>query len=138
MFPSDLDKADFAARFGVDAHLQRMAIPRQRASATTLAAFVMPKEGPEATLALAWDLARSLARWLLDRIGELPANEVYAIVVGWSKATREHQGQIFKLIASTEDVRQIVACSKWVDWEQSGHRALLPNWQRDVFARPAG
>lgn len=61
------------------------------------------------------------------------------LVVGWSRSVGEMQGQLFKAGGTIETVRQVVASSDREAWERaSGSRALLPNWQKDVFAQRSG
>jgi hypothetical protein len=139
MFPSEPDISDFAARFGDEGHLSRAPIPHLGIHGTTLAAMITPERTPEATLAQAWCLLQSLAEWVVQRAANPPPSDRYMLIVGWSKSVREKQGQVFKAGGTIENIRQIVASPDWDSWQRvSGHRALLPPWQKDVFAQPAG
>lgn len=106
---------------------------------TSVAAMIVPARTPEETLAHAWLLLQSLAGWVIEHGASLPTTERYLLIVGWNKSVREMQGQLFKAGGTIENVRQIVASPDWEAWERtSGYRALLSNWQKDVFTRPAG
>jgi hypothetical protein len=139
MFPTKDDISDFAIRFGNEGHLSRSLISHLNVHGTTVAAVIAPERTPEETLAHTWRLLQSLAEWVIQRAANLPPTERYMLIVGWSKSVREMQGQIFKAGGTIENVREVVASPDWEAWERaSGYRALLPNWQKDVFAQPAG
>ena len=90
---------------------------------------ITPKDTKDATLAHAWELVRSIARWILVRASELPPSERYEIIVGWSQTVRRLQGQVFKVGGDHAAVQTIADSAEWT---QCG-RAPLIRWEKDVF-----
>lgn len=129
MFPSERDVEDFKAEFGADSILHRLAVARQSYFGLQAAVVIMPEATKDATLARAWELVRAIARWILARDTELPANERYEVTVGWSRLVRRSRGQIFKVGGDRAAV-QTIADSE--SWSLCG-RAPLIRWEKDVF-----
>jgi len=129
MFPSQQDIEDFRAQFGVESVLHRLALAHLNCCGTQAAVLITPARTKAETLALAWEMVRSAARWILSRSADLPMTERYMIIVGWSQSVREFQGQIFKTGGDHAAVRAIAESEDWKAFES----ALLRNWEKDVF-----
>jgi len=129
MFPSDHDIEAFKTEFGRESILERFAISRQSCCGTQAGVVITPKDTKDATLAHAWELVRSIARWILVRASELPPSERYEIIVGWSQTVRRLQGQVFKVGGDHAAVQTIADSAEWT---QCG-RAPLIRWEKDVF-----
>jgi len=131
MFPSEHDVEAFRTEFGAESIIHRLAIPRQSFCGTQAAVVMTPASTKDETLARAWELVRAIAHWILARAPELPANERYEVIVGWSQAVRRKQGQIFKWGGELATIRGMADSSDWRQYEQ----ALRHNWGKDVFEK---
>jgi hypothetical protein len=129
MFPSEHDVETFKAEFGAESILHRLAISRQSYCGTQAAVVIKPAPTKEATLQHAWELVRSIARWILARASELPPTERYEIIIGWSQSVRRLQGQIFKVGGDHATVQTIADSAEWT---QCGRTPLI-RWEKDVF-----
>ena len=125
-----MDAQALQSEFGSEAVLDRLWLAHLDCYGTMIGAGITRKGTEAESLQGAWSLAQALASWLLRNAAGRPSNERYSVVVGWSRATRPAQGQIFKLGGLVEDLRRIVASPTYEEFSSS---CLQPNWQRDVF-----
>jgi hypothetical protein len=129
MFPREADIENFKVEFGSEGILRRLEIRRRGCHAIQAATVIMPNATKDATLMRAWRLVRSIAHWIIACGTELPVNERYEIIIGWSKSVRKLQGQIFKVSGDRAAVQAIADSESWI---QCGCVPLL-RWEKDVF-----
>ena len=90
----------------------------------------------EETLEKAWQLVVKLAKKLKAKIIKKPEVKSFRIIVGWSKETRERQGQIFKIWQPNKNLDLIINCKSLSEYQkvtEDKHYVPFKGWQRDVF-----
>jgi len=127
-------------KYGADFIFDRLSIPQadgSRLSAHQACVCIAPKDDEASTLEYAWQIVRELAGWLTEAFAGLPEGERFQVIVGWSRAVRENQGQIFKIWGFRHRMIEIAAtptCEKFA--RKSGDaRVPMPGWQKDVFQK---
>lgn len=124
--------------FGEDFWSKAESIPRKdgtRASWHDVGTCITPKHTEEETLKHAWHFVRELAGWIDIQKPRISDN--FRIIVGWSKKVRVHQGQIFKIWESNEELPFICSSESYQEYSQKREKdyILLKGWQKDVFQK---
>ena len=127
-------------KYGADFSFDRLSIPQadgKRLSAHQACVCIAPKENEAATLEYAWQIVRELAKWLAETFVDLPEQERFQVIVGWSQAVRRHQGQIFKIWGFRHRMVEIATTATCEEFaRKSGDsRVPMPGWQKDVFRK---
>ena len=125
--------------FGEDFHYQVHSTTKKDGDTLEwhdVCACIRPELTEEDSLCAAWNLVREIAEWLSV---EAPSSKIenFRIIVGWSKAVRELQGQIFKIWQPNSHLDLILDCVSHEDYaKRSGDNCVpMPGWQKDVFAQ---
>jgi hypothetical protein len=131
-----MDTDELKSIFGVEAELNRLWLPHLNCHGTQASATLTPGESEMQTLQNAWAIVRNIAAFLLERRESLPESERYEIIVGWGRAVRPGQGQIYKTGGGAVELLKIVKAATHEDVTSLDHSPLRLKWQKDVFCTP--
>jgi len=128
------------SRFGSEFHYEILSIPKKSGEEEVFwhdaVACITPEATEEESLQKAWHRVQDLAQWLKKKVKKNPEIENFRIIVGWSKQTRERQGQIFKIWKSNDELNLITSSESLEEYQEKiedDWQAPFKGWQKDVF-----
>lgn len=127
------------SRLGSEFHYEVLSIPKKSGEEVfwhDAVACITPEKTEEESLKKAWQLVQNLAKWLKKTAKKNPDIENFRIIVGWSKKTRERQGQIFKIWKHNEHLDEIISSKSLEEYKnklEDDWQAPFKGWQKDVF-----
>ena len=128
-----MDEQTLQSEFGNEAILNRLWLAHLGCHGTQVAATIVPGNTEAGTLQNAWDVVRRLAEWTIRNGVNLPADERFELIVGWSRSVRPMQGQIFKTGGVRCDLQCIASSPTYDEFVSAEHNPLRTNWRKDVL-----